>query len=120
MTHTMRVPPIERAFLASSFMSFISSSSFPESGQHLIQFFTKSIDGFRPYLGIVDEYHAHKDNQMYKLLKGGTRKLKESLVSIITTAGFNLNSPCYELYRYCRRVLRKVDKNETQFIYIAP
>lgn len=21
---------------------------------------TKSIDGFRPYLGIVDEYHAHK------------------------------------------------------------
>ena len=28
-------------------------------------------------------------------------------------------SPCYELYRYCRRVLRKVDKNETQFIYIA-
>ncbi|MCX4321194.1 MAG: terminase large subunit, partial [Lachnospiraceae bacterium] len=42
---------------------------------------TKSIDGFRPYLGIVDEYHAHKDNQMYKLLKGGTRKLKQSLVS---------------------------------------
>ena len=41
---------------------------------------TKSIDGFRPYLGIVDEYHAHKDNQMYKLLKGGTRKLKESLI----------------------------------------
>lgn len=80
---------------------------------------TKSIDGFRPYLGIVDEYHAHKDNQMYKLLKGGTRKLKESLISVITTAGFNLNSPCYELYRYCRRVLRKVDKNETQFIYIA-
>ena len=39
---------------------------------------TKSIDGFRPYLGIVDEYHAHKDNQMYKLLKGGTRKLKQS------------------------------------------
>ena len=36
---------------------------------------THTIDGFRPYLGIVDEYHAHKDNQMYKLLKGGTRKL---------------------------------------------
>ena len=61
---------------------------------------TKSIDGFRPYLGIVDEYHAHKDNQMYKLLKGGTRKLKQSLISVITTAGFNLNAPCYELYKY--------------------
>ncbi len=80
---------------------------------------TKSIDGFRPYLGIVDEYHAHKDNQMYKLLKGGTRYLKQSLISIITTAGLNLNAPCYELYQYCRRVLRGIDTNERQFIYIA-
>ena len=44
---------------------------------------THTIDGFRPYLGIVDEYHAHKDNQMYKLLKGGTRKLKQNGVTII-------------------------------------
>lgn len=80
---------------------------------------TKSIDGFRPYLGIVDEYHAHKDNQMYKLLKGGTRHLKQSLVSVITTAGFNLNGPCYELYQYCRRILRGVERNDRQFIYIA-
>lgn len=80
---------------------------------------THTIDGFRPYLGIVDEYHAHKDNQMYKLLKGGTRKLKQSLISVITTAGFNLNAPCYELYKYCRRVLREIDVNDRQFIYIA-
>ena len=80
---------------------------------------TYTIDGFRPYLGIVDEYHAHKDNQMYKLLKGGTRKLKQSLISVITTAGFNLNAPCYDLYKYCRRVLRGIDVNERQFIYIA-
>ena len=80
---------------------------------------TKTIDGFRPYLGIVDEYHAHKDNQMYKLLKGGTRKMRQSLVSVITTAGFNLNGPCYELYRYCQKVLRGIDRNERQFVYIA-
>lgn len=80
---------------------------------------THTIDGFRPYLGIVDEYHAHKDNQMYKLLKGGTRKLKQSLISVITTAGFNFNAPCYDLYKYCRRVLRGIDVNERQFIYIA-
>ncbi len=80
---------------------------------------TKTIDGIKPYLGIVDEYHAHKDNQMYKLLKGGTRKMTQSLVSVITTAGFNLNGPCYELYRYCQRVLRGIDRNERQFVYIA-
>lgn len=80
---------------------------------------TKSIDGFRPYLGIVDEYHAHKDNQMYKLLEGGTGKLKQCLISVITTAGFDLNGPCYELYEYCCNLLRGVFDNDTQFVYIA-
>lgn len=80
---------------------------------------TKSIDGFRPLLGIVDEYHAHKNNQMYKLLEGGTRKMKQCLISVITTAGFDLNCPCFEEYEYCKNVLEGVYSNETKFIYIA-
>ncbi len=79
----------------------------------------KSIDGFRPYLGIVDEYHAHRNNQMYKLLEGGIKKMKSALISVITTAGFNLKSPCYKLYEFCCKVLDGVIKNDTQFIYIA-
>ena len=80
---------------------------------------TKSIDGFRPYLGIVDEYHAHKDDQMYKLLEGGIKKMKSALISVITTAGFDLKSPCFELYEYCVKVLKGVSYNDSQFIYIA-
>lgn len=80
---------------------------------------TKSIDGFRPYLGIVDEYHAHKDDQMYKLLEGGIKKMKSALISVITTAGFDLKSPCFELYEYCVKVLKGVSDNDSQFIYIA-
>lgn len=80
---------------------------------------TKSIDGFRPLLGIVDEYHAHPTNQMYKLLEGGIKKMKQALISIITTAGFELNSPCYKQYEYCRGVLKELFTNETQFIFIS-
>lgn len=80
---------------------------------------TKSIDGYRPYIGIVDELHAHKTNQMYKQLEGGTRKLKECLISAITTAGLELNCYCYELYNYCCDVLHGLYENDTQFIYIA-
>ena len=80
---------------------------------------TNSIDGFRPYLGIVDEYHAHKDEQMYKLLEGGIKKMKSALISVITTAGFDLKCPCYELYEYCEKVLKGVSENDAQFIYIA-
>lgn len=80
---------------------------------------TKSMDGFRPYLGIVDEYHAHKTNQMYKLLEGGIKKLKSALISVITTAGFDLKSPCYKLYEYCCNLLKGVFENDAQFVYIA-
>lgn len=80
---------------------------------------TKTIDGFEPYLGIVDEYHAHPNNQMYKQLKDGTANITDFLISVITTAGFNVNGPCKEQYDYCRRVLRGVDTNEEQFVYIA-
>ncbi|MEH7217199.1 terminase [Bacillus toyonensis] len=80
---------------------------------------TESIDGFRSYLGIVDEYHKHPTNQMYKLLEGGTTKLKECLISVITTAGFDLNSPCYELYEDCCRQLEGVHEDDKQFVYIA-
>ncbi|WP_338042356.1 terminase large subunit [Paenibacillus alba] len=80
---------------------------------------TKSIDGFRPYFASVDEYHLHKDNQMYKLLVDGTKKLKQFLISVITTAGFELNSPCYELYNYCKQILAGVFVDETQFVFIC-
>lgn len=80
---------------------------------------TKHIDGFRPYLGIVDEYHAHKDAQMYKLLEGGIKTMKSALISVITTAGFDLKSPCYALYEYCKKVLEGTATNDTQFVYIA-
>lgn len=80
---------------------------------------TKSIDGFRPYLGIVDEYHAHKDDQMYKLLEGGIKKMKSALISVITTAGFDLKSPCFALYEYCVKLLEGAVSNDAQFVYIA-
>lgn len=80
---------------------------------------TKSIDGFRPYFASVDEYHLHKDNQMYKLLADGTAKLKQCLISVITTAGFDINGPCYELYEHCKMILAGLHDDETQFVFIC-
>jgi len=80
---------------------------------------TKSIDGFRPYFASVDEYHLHKDNQMYKLLSDGTKKLRQCLISVITTAGFDLNGPCFALYEYCKLILEGVHVDETQFVFIC-
>lgn len=80
---------------------------------------TKRIDGFRPYLGIVDEYHAHKNNQVYKLLEGGTKFMKSCLISVITTAGFNLKYPCHKMYETCCDILDGTFDNPTRFVFIA-
>lgn len=80
---------------------------------------TKSLDGFRTYLTIIDELHAHKNNQMYKLAKGGQRKLKQCLTSAITTAGFDLKSFCKSHYDFCVKVLEGIVEKEATFIYIA-
>lgn len=80
---------------------------------------TKTIDGFRPYFGSVDEYHLHPTDQMFRLLLDGCRNLHEYLISIITTAGFDLNAPCYEEYLYSKKILEGVAEMESRFVYIT-
>lgn len=78
-----------------------------------------NIDGFMPYLGVVDEYHAHSSNQMVKLLEDGQVQLDEALMLIITTAGFNINSSCYEEYKYCKKILNNEIVQDNYFVFIA-
>lgn len=80
---------------------------------------TKSADGFRTILAIVDEYHAHPTNQMYKLMMDGQDMVKNALTIAITTSGFNLKSPCYEQYQFCKKVLEGVVQKDSLFVYIT-
>ena len=80
---------------------------------------TKSADGFRSILAVVDEYHAHPTSQMYKLMQDGQISVDNALTLAITTAGFNLNGPCYEHYKFCKQVLAGNVKKDSLFIYIA-
>lgn len=80
---------------------------------------TKSADGFRSILAVVDEYHAHPTNQMYKLMQDGQIAVDNALTLAITTAGFNLNGPCYEHYKFCKQVLAGNIQKDSLFIYIA-
>lgn len=77
-----------------------------------------NIDGFRPLFASIDEYHAHKTNQMFKQCEGGTGRMAETLISVITTAGFDLNSPCYEMRKYGEQILRGVATLDTRFVAI--
>lgn len=64
-------------------------------------------DGFRSIFSSVDEIHQHKDNRIYKAIYNGTGALDETLVSMITTRGFDIGpeSFSYEMDSYAIRVL---------------
>lgn len=80
---------------------------------------TKSADGFRSILAVIDEYHAHATDQMYKLMLDGQIKVDSALTMAITTAGFNLNGPCYQQYLFCKKILDGAISKDSLFIYIA-
>lgn len=79
----------------------------------------QSGDGSNPAVLCLDEYHQHTSTEFYDLFLGANTK--EPLLLIITTAGSNLNVPCYRKeYSYCSGVINpSVDiDNEEYFIDI--
>lgn len=77
------------------------------------------IDGLRATLGVVDEYHLSSKSDILDALKNGQGKLENSLISIISTAGSNLNYPYYSMYLYSKKVLNGELKDDRMFIYIC-
>lgn len=75
-------------------------------------------DGFRSIYASIDEVHQHRDNKIYKALYNGTRALDETLVSMITTRGDNLNSFCKEMDDYAIKILRGLSSAEDFFVDI--
>lgn len=81
----------------------------------------KTGDGTNPSLGIVDEYHAHETSEIYDVIDSGMGARENTLMFIITTAGFNINGPCFKEYTYCSQVLDPDNpvENDEYFIMIC-
>jgi phage terminase large subunit-like protein len=82
----------------------------------------KTGDGKNPSVGIVDEYHAHETSEIYDVLVSGMVARKEPLMFIITTAGFELERPCYKEYTYVSDILNpdKIEiNNDDYFVMIC-
>jgi phage terminase large subunit-like protein len=53
-------------------------------------------DALNPHFVLVDEYHAHRDNSMVEVMESAIGAREQPLIYIITTAGFDKNSACYQ------------------------
>ena len=67
----------------------------------------RSGDGTNPAVLVLDEYHQHPTTEFYDLGLGGNAG--QSLIIIITTAGKDLNAPCFtQEYKFVSKLERLV------------
>lgn len=72
-------------------------------------------DGLNPSCGIIDEFHAHKDNGMFDVIKSAFGARRQPLMFIITTAGFDKSGVCYAYRENVIKVLRGVNEDDSLF-----
>lgn len=81
---------------------------------------TGAVDGFEPYVGVLDEFAASKTNEMLELLASGQGQLDNPLILIISTAGLDLNVPMHTIeYVYIEKLLNGKLENDDYFAFIA-
>lgn len=76
------------------------------------------LDGLNVSMGVIDEYHEAKDRKLYDVIKSSMGMRTQPLMVVITTAGFNLESPCYDMYKLGIEVLNGVKDDDTFFPFI--
>jgi len=82
----------------------------------------KTGDGTNPHFVVLDEYHQHETTEYYDLATSGMKTRQQPLLSIITTAGFDLSNPCYAVeYDYVCKILDPDNpvENDRYFVMIC-
>lgn len=72
-------------------------------------------DGASPSCAIVDEYHEHDTDSLYTTMLTGMGARKQPLMWAITTAGYNIEGPCYDKRREVIDMLNGTVPNDELF-----
>lgn len=72
-------------------------------------------DGASPSCAIVDEYHEHDTDSLYTTMLTGMGARKQPLMWAITTAGYNIEGPCYDKRREVIDMLNATVPNDELF-----
>lgn len=72
-------------------------------------------DGASPSCAIVDEYHEHLTDSLYETMLTGMGARRQPLLWAITTAGDDIEGPCYEKRREVIEMLAGTIPNEELF-----
>jgi len=78
----------------------------------------QTLDGLRPSLGIIDEYHSHTTDGVKEVIQSGMGNRLQPILYTITTAGFNIASSCKQYEDVCKEILDEIKEDDSTFIMI--
>ncbi len=78
----------------------------------------RSSEGIKAHGVIADELHAWFGRQFWDSLRYAFRTRRQPLLFIITTAGDDIQSVCYEQHEYADRIIRGIHFDDRYFAYI--
>lgn len=76
------------------------------------------LDGFNAHFALLDEYHAAKDNKLYSVLKSSQGQRENPMMMVISTCGFNMESPFYQMYQTYSEILHGLKQDDSSFAMI--
>ncbi|HAM4177497.1 TPA: hypothetical protein IBV55_003449 [Escherichia coli] len=76
-----------------------SNMNRPEDGARFEPLIGNPGDGSSPHCAVVDEYHEHATDALYTTMLTGMGARRQPLMWAITTAGYNIEGPCYDKRR---------------------
>ena len=69
-------------------------------------------DGASPHLWVVDEYHEHPDSSQVDTAITGMGAREQPMLLMITTAGTDTSSPCYDKHRELQKILNNTTQGD--------
>jgi phage terminase large subunit-like protein len=112
-----KTPDLQEAFALIAWAKSIESK---DNGGYMqpLHAKSKSQDGHNPHLVTLDEFHAHKDRGLFNVMRSAFGARKQPLMWIITTAGSDINGPCYEERTFATKVLEGTVVADHYFVII--
>ncbi|ECO3954130.1 terminase large subunit, partial [Salmonella enterica subsp. enterica] len=92
-----------------------SNMNRPEDGARFEPLIGNPGDGSSPHCAVVDEYHEHATDALYTTMLTGMGARRQPLMWAITTAGYNIEGPCYDKRREVLEMLNGSVPNDELF-----
>jgi phage terminase large subunit-like protein len=107
--------------LASHVRKFVGSLVAETTGSKMVPLGADAdtLDGLNPHVVIIDELHAHRTRAVLDVMDSALGARRQPLLAMITTAGSDRASVCWEQRAYAERVLAGLVEDESLFCYVA-